>query len=187
MTSFTATGTPASGPGSSPRATFSSTRAAAASARSGAKCRNALVFPFSASAKRSASLASSVALKRRAARPSLTWSTVSEGMSMRSAFNHERHFEIAGARCRCVGHGGGIVERRPFPIRAQRGGFAGIVQYLRHRFDVRGIDLVQLVHVAQNLVQVGLELAHFRLGQLEVGQVGDVSHLLLCNLHANAF
>ena len=63
MTSLTANGTPARGPGSSPAANFRSTFCAAASARSAEKCRYALVFGFSFSANSSEERASSTALK----------------------------------------------------------------------------------------------------------------------------
>ena len=52
---------------------------------------------------------------------------------------------------------------------------------------LRRVDFVQLVHVPQDLVQVRLKLAHFVVGQLEVGQVRHVPHFFFGDLHANAF
>ena len=80
MTSFTAIGTPASGPSSSPACNCRSTRAAASRARSRLMVISAFVLGFSASAKRRDSCAISVALKVLARKPVRICSMVSVGM-----------------------------------------------------------------------------------------------------------
>src|SRR5258706_1042125 len=76
ITSLTATGTPASGPGSWPAAILRSTSRAADKARSGEKVRYALVLGFSAWANASALRANSSALNSFARRPARMESTV---------------------------------------------------------------------------------------------------------------
>ncbi len=79
MTSFTASGTPASVPTYPLCATSSSTFAAAASARSGEKVRKALVDGFSFSANDKAARVSSVAEKDPSRRPWRMEETVRDG------------------------------------------------------------------------------------------------------------
>src|ERR1035438_2383382 len=114
---------------------------------------------FSASAKRSARAASSLALYSRESRACLTRSMVREGISMRvfsSTFDDFRYLEIPGAGLRSVGQGRLVAQWRRGHIGAQRGRFPGIEEYLGHGFHARGIHLVEPVHMFQDPVEIGL-------------------------------
>ena len=76
---------------------------------------------------------------------------------------------------------------RALAVRSQGGRFAGFVEHLGHRLDAGSIHLVELVHVYQDLVQVGPQPRHFRFGQFQIGQVRDIPNLVFGDFHASAF
>ena len=83
----------------------------------------------------------------------------------RSAFDDFRHFEIAGAGLGRVGQGSRVAERRHRHIGAQRGGFPGVEEHLRHGLDARGVDFVELVHMLQDAIEIGLKFGDLGVGE----------------------
>ena len=68
-----------------------------------------------------------------------------------------------------------IAERRVRNVFAQRGGFVGVEKHLRHRFNVRRVQRVELLNMRQNLAEIVRHARHFFVGQAEVRQIGDIA------------
>ena len=77
---------------------------------------------------------------------------------------------VVAVGLRGVGEGLVARERRTRVIGPEDvGEFDGV----GHRFDVGGIDLVQLLDIVENLGEIGRELGDFVVVELEAGEAGD--------------
>ena len=68
-----------------------------------------------------------------------------------------------------------IAERSVRYVFAQRGGFIGLEENLRHRLDVRCVERVELCDMRQNMAEILRHAQHFFVGQAKVRQIGDVT------------
>src|SRR5580704_1772113 len=187
-TSFTATGTPARGGNGLPAATIASTRSACAYARSSESARNAFNFGFCAAIREKCSFANSRAEIFFAARAVRTLSIVQFsaillflGLSLLHYFvasllrfltlDYLRYTKIRRLRIRRLLQQLRRSVTRNFDVLAQRGIRRLIVrQHLRHRLDIRRIELVQFSNVIENFVELFSVGRKFFFGEIEVRQ-----------------
>jgi hypothetical protein len=73
-----------------------------------------------------------------------------------------------------------------FVVFTKRRGLLGIVQNLRHWFDARGVNFVELVDMYENVIQFRGQPVDLRIRKTEIGEPGDVPDFALSYLHAVA-
>ena len=60
-------------------------------------------------------------------------------------------------------------------------------QDLRHRLDIRCIELIELFDMGQDLAEVVRHTPHFFIGQPQIGEISDVTDFFIGEIQVNAF
>src|SRR5215470_112120 len=177
ITSFSASGTPASGPSRSPAARWSSTVLAAASAPSGSRCRNA---PSRASTAAIRSRWAWVTSTAEVSPPATAAASSTADMVTRSRTSgllvqDARHPEAVVLGRRRRGEHLVAGQRRADLVRAEH---VGQRHRVRGRRDVRGDHLLDPGHRLQDHAELAGEHVQLLLGHRQPGQPREVRHLV---------
>jgi hypothetical protein len=101
-----------------------------------------------------------------------------------SPFDYLRHFEISCAARGSIGKRVAIAQRSVRHVLAQSGRLIRRVENLRHRFHVRGIELVELFDVCQDMTEVLRHAMHFFLGEPQIRKIRNITDLFFTQFQA---